>query len=162
MSETTISNATAFVQSYGSAIALSQDPNIFAETIAKALVRHYAPTFTANDHGHIVTAPPKDPLFWLNGVTTHLKRFQKSGLGWDMRLTDFRIEVVDDATADCHVTWAIEPKDREGWSWTNVYTWKDGGEVGEDGLRGAFVSVVSDEETEELFKRVPSWIEIEV
>lgn len=162
MPENTTSNATAFVQSYGSAIGLTQEPNISAETVAKALVRHYAPTFTAHDHGHVVTAPPNDALFWLIGVTTHLKRFQKSGLGWDMRLTKSQIEVVDESTANCHVTWAIEPKDREGWNWTNVYTWKDRGEIGEDGLRGAFVSVVSDEETEELFSRIPEWMEIEV
>ena len=51
----------------------------------------------------------------------------------------------------------------DGWEWTNVYGWKDGGEaVADDGLRGAFESVVSDGETEELFRRVPDFIEIEV
>jgi hypothetical protein len=43
-----------------------------------------------------------------------------------------------------------------------VYGWRDGGEVSEDGLRGLFESVVSDEETEELFRRVPGFLEIEV
>ena len=82
-----------------------------------------------------------------------------------MQLRDFRIEIVSESPAEakCHVTWGIEPVNGvEGWVWTNVYGWRDGGEVGEDGLEGAFVSVVSDEETEELFKRVPGFVEIEV
>ena len=165
MSTTTspLEAATAFVKSYGAAIALTQTPNITAEEIAAALVRHYSSTFTVYDHGHVVAAPPNNPDFWLKGVTAHLKRFQKSRLGLDMRLSGFRIEVVGEDAAKCHVTWSISPANREGWTWTNVYGWKDGGEVGAgDGLRGAFESVVSDEETEELFRRVPGFMEIEV
>jgi hypothetical protein len=159
----TLEAATAFVKSYSAAIARTHNPNTTAEEIATALVRHYGSAFTAYDHGHVVAAPPNDPDFWLKGVTTHLKRFQKSGLGWDMKLSDFRIEVVGEAAAKCHVTWSISPARQEGWEWTNVYGWKDGGEVGaENGLRGAFESVVSDQETEELFRRVPGFLEMEV
>ena len=43
-----------------------------------------------------------------------------------------------------------------------MYAWKDGGEVGEDGLKGAFESVVSDDETEKLMQRVPGFMDIEV
>lgn len=165
MSTTTspLEAATAFVESYGAAIALTQRPNITAEEIAAALVRHYGSTFTAYDHGHVVTAPADDSEFWLKGVTTYLKRFQKSGLGLDMKLGAFRIEVVSEAAAKCHVTWSISPANMDGWEWTNVYGWRDGGEaVADDGLRVAFESVVSDGETEELFRRVPDFIEIEV
>jgi hypothetical protein len=162
-SSSTLEAATAFVRSYGAAIALTQNPHTTVEEIATALVRHYSPHFTANDHGHTVTAPPNSPSFWLSGVTTHLKRFQKSGLGLDMKLSDYRIEVVGERAAKCHVTWWIQPGEgSEGWGWTNVYGWRDGGEVGGDGLRGMFESVVSDEETEELFRRVPGFLEIEV
>jgi hypothetical protein len=154
--------ATAFVQSYGAAISLTQKPHTTVPEIASALVRHYSPTFTAHDHGHTVTAPPDSPSFWLSGVTTHLKRFQKSGLGLNMKLSDYRIEVEGEKAAKCHVTWFIQPVEGEGWGWTNVYGWRDGGEVSEDGLRGLFESVVSDEETEELFRRVPGFLEIEV
>ena len=88
-----------------------------------------------------------------------MKRFWKSGLGWDMQLSDFRIEVVGEVAAKCHVTWSILPVDREGCTWTNVYGWRDGGGGGaEDGLTGAFESVVSDKETEELFRRVPGFL----
>lgn len=70
---------------------------------------------------------------------------------------------MSEQAAKCHVTWSISPKTGEGWEWTNLYGWRDGGEVGaEDGLKGAFESVVSDEETEKLFQRVPGFIEIEV
>jgi hypothetical protein len=161
---TTTALASAFVKSYGSAIALTQNPNTTAQEISTALVRHYAPTFTAYDHGYTISAPANDTNmdFWLTGVTTHLKRFQKSGLGWDMQLSDFRVEVVGEAEAKCHVTWSIKPLDREGWAWTNVYVWRDEGEVGEDGLRGLFGSVVSDEETERLMQRVPGFVQLEV
>jgi hypothetical protein len=156
--------ASAFVKSYGSAIALTQNPNITAQEISAALVRHYAPTFTAYDHGYTIVAPANDANmdFWLTGVTTHLKRFQKSGLGWDMQLSDFRVEVVGKVEAKCHVTWSIKPLDREGWAWTNVYVWRDEGEVGEDGLRGFFGSVASDDETEQLMQRVPGFMQLEV
>jgi len=79
-----------------------------------------------------------------------------------MTLSDFRIEVVSEEAAKCHVTWSISPVEGEGWAWTNVYGWRDGGEVGKDGLRGMFEFVVSDEETEELLRRVPGFVEIEV
>lgn len=79
-----------------------------------------------------------------------------------MKLSGFRIEVVSENAAKCHVTWSISPVTGEGWEWTNVYGWREGGEVGADGLKGAFESVVSDEETEKLFQRVPGFIEIEV
>jgi hypothetical protein len=52
--------------------------------------------------------------------------------------------------------------DREGWAWTNVYVWRDEGEVGEDGLRGFFGSVASDDETEQLMQRVPGFMQLEV
>lgn len=157
-----IESATAFVKSYGAAIALTHQPDSTIETVATALVRHYAPAFTAYDHGYTITVPANEPEFWLKGVMTHLKRFQKSGLGWNMKLSDFRIEVVSEFEAKCHVTWSIEPLDREGWAWTNVYVWRDEGEVGGDGLRGAFGSVVSDDETEQLMRRVPGFMELEV
>lgn len=154
--------ATAFVKSYGAAISLTQEPNVTAKTIAAALVRHYGPSFTAYDHGHIVAAPANDPNFWMTGVTKHLQRFEESGLGWDMKLSEFRVEVVSKSAAKCHVTWSITPAKGEGWAWTNVYGWKDSGEVGDDGLRGAFESVISDDETDKLLQRVPGFIDIEV
>jgi hypothetical protein len=154
--------ATAFIKSYGSAIALTHQPNTTATTIASALTAHYASTFTAHDHGHTITAPHNDPDFWLKGATKHLQRFQKAGLGWQMSLSDFRIEVVDESTAKCYLTWEIEPLEREGWSWTNMYLWRDEGETEEGGLRGAFGCVECDEETEGLMRRVPGFMELEV
>jgi hypothetical protein len=155
--------ATAFVKSYGAAISLTQNPDITAEEIAAALVRHYGSSFTAYDHGYTIAAPANEPNFWLTGVTTHLQRFQSSGLGWNMQLSDFRIEPTSDSAAKCHVTWSISPAKGEGWEWTNVYGWRDGGEVGaDDGLKGAFESVVSDDETEKVMQRVPGFMEIEV
>ena len=160
---TTLESATTFVKSYGAAIGLTQRPNVTAQEIAVALVRHYGPLFTAYDHGYTIAAPANEPDFWLKGVTTHLQRFQKSGLGWDMELSNFRIEVTSESTAKCHVTWSISPARGEGWAWTNVYEWKDeGAGIEADGLRGAFESVVSDDETEKLLQRVPGFIEIEV
>lgn len=80
-----------------------------------------------------------------------------------MELQSFRIEVMSADAAKCHLTWAIEPESTsgvEGWSWTNVYGWRDGEVDDRDGLRGAFVDVVSDEETEGLMKTVPGFMEL--
>lgn len=158
----TKSAAEAFTRSYGAAISLTQQPNYSATEIAAALVRHYSPNFTAYDHGYTIS-PSNDPEFWLKGVTMHLERFQKAGLGWKMELQSSRVEVTSADAAKCHLTWAIEPESTsgvEGWSWTNVYGWRDGEVDDRDGLRGAFVDVISDEETEGLMKNVPGFMEL--
>lgn len=150
--------AEAFARSYGKAIDLTTK-DVSAEVIATALVRHYSPNIICFDHGHIITAG-NDHDFWQIGVTKHLKRFQGTGLGWKMKLKDCRVEVVSASAAACHLTWELFPTEGDGWSWTNVYGWRDGDSTSPNGSKGAFEYVISDNETEALLSRIPGFLEL--
>jgi hypothetical protein len=163
MSATDVKTAAeAFCRSYGEAIALTTQEGVSAETIATALVAHYSPKYVAFNHGHTITANDDDPNFWQAGVTKYLQTFQKTGLGWKMKLRDYRVEVVSRSAAACYLTWEFLPAKGDGWAWTNVYGWRDGESTSPDGSQGAFEYAVSDNETEELLKRVPGFMELYV
>lgn len=151
--------AEAFSRSYGEAIDLTQQEGVSAERIATALVQHYSPKIVCFDHGYTITAGD-EPKFWQTNVTTHLQRFQKTGLGWKMKLRDYRVEVLSDSAAACHLTWEFLPSRGESWSWTNVYGWRDGDAMSPNGSKGAFEYVVSDNESGELMRRIPGFMEL--
>ncbi|KAM0717294.1 hypothetical protein Q7P37_007146 [Cladosporium fusiforme] len=152
--------AEAFISSYADAMELSLQPHASLETCAHALASHYSSKTTAFTHGHVLSTPPSTPDFWLTGIITHLKRFDKAGLGWRIRLKASRVHVLSDSAAACFVTWEIEPAQGEGWCWENVYGWRRGGEG--DGMVGWWEYIVSDNEVGELVKRVPGFWELEV
>jgi hypothetical protein len=151
--------AEAFSRSYGEAIDLTTQEGVSAEELATALVGHYSPKFVSFNHGH-VTSAGDDANFWQAGVTKYLQTFQKAGLGWKMRLQNYRVEVLTPSAAACHLTWEIMPANGDGWSWTNVYGWRDGESTSPNGSKGAFEYTVSDNETDELLKRVPGFMEL--
>lgn len=150
--------AQAFVRSYADAMELSLDPNTPLETCATALSSHYAPNFVAFTKGYVISTG-EDPDFWHKGVLTHLKRFQKAGLGWKIHLKASRVEALSDTAAACFITWEIEPAKGEGWCWENIYGWRGG--QGE-GAKGGWEYTVSDNEFDELIKRYPKFMELEV
>jgi hypothetical protein len=152
--------AEAFCRSYGEAIDLTNQKEVSAEEIATALIRHYTPKYVSFNHGHVITAGD-DPNSWQPGVTKYLQTFQKiSGLGWKMKLQNYRVEVLSASAAACYLTWEIFPAKGDGWSWTNVYGWRDGESMGPNGSKGAFEYSVSDNETEMLLKNVPNFMEV--
>ena len=151
--------AEAFCHSYGEAIDLTNQEGVSAEAIATALVAHYSPKYVSFNHGHVITAND-DPNFWQAGVTKYLQTFQKTGLGWKMKLQNYRVEVLSGSAAACHLTWEISPEKGDGWSWTNLYGWRNGEATSPNGSNGAFEYSVSDNETEELMKRVPKFMEL--
>jgi hypothetical protein len=151
--------AEAFCRSYGEAIDLTNPEVVSAEAIATALVGHYSPKYVSFDHGHTVIAGD-DPNFWKAGATKYLQTFQKTGLGWKMKLQNYRVEVLSVSAATCHLTWEISPAKGDGWSWTNLYGWRNGDSTSPNGSKGAFEYSVSDNETEELMKRVPEFMEL--
>ena len=152
--------AEAFSRSYGEAIDLTHQDGASAEIIANALVGHYSPKIVCFNNGRIITASDDDPNFWQTSVTQYLQTFQKTGLGWKMKLQDYRVETLSDSAAACHLTWEFMPAKGEGWSWTNVYGWRDGDSTSPNGSKGAFEYVVSDNETGELLKRIPGFMEL--
>lgn len=151
--------AEAFCRSYGEAIDLTTKDGVSAEEIATALVAHYSPKYVSFNHGHVITAND-DPDFWQAGVTKYLQNFQKTGLGWKMKLKDYRVEVLSGSAAACHLTWEIMPAKGDGWSWTNVYGWRDGESTSPNGSKGAFEYSISDNETEMLLKNAPGFMEL--
>jgi hypothetical protein len=151
--------AEAFSRSYGEAIDLTTKDGVSAEEIATALVAHYSPKYVSFNHGHVITAND-DPNFWQAGVTKYLQTFQKTGLGWKMKLKDYRVEALSGSAAACYLTWEIFPAKGDGWSWCNVYGWRDGDATSPNGSKGAFEYSVSDNETEMLLKNVPGFMQL--
>lgn len=87
-------------------------------------------------------------------VKQHLDNFERTGLGYDIRLKKSRVETVSPASALCWVTWEIHPKNGvEKWEWENVYGYRmrDKGEGWE--------FVISDNEMANLVQRVPGFFQ---
>lgn len=82
-------------------------------------------------------------------------RFERAGVGSDIRLTGFRVDPVSADAALCHVTWQVFPVNgTPGWAWTNVYGYRRRGE--EEG----FEFNISDNEIGELLRRFPNFFSL--
>lgn len=168
------SAATEFTTSYANAMCLTSHlPTINVSLTAAALAAHYGPNTTAYTHGHSVPIGSDA----VAGIAMHLQRFERSGLGCDIRMADCRVEAVSDGSAMCWITWKIRPKDKgvEGWTWENVYGYRRavgaemgtvkriGGEGKEEGWEkpeGWWELIVSDNEVSGILERVPDFMEL--
>lgn len=82
-------------------------------------------------------------------------RFERAGVGSDIRLADVRIVPVAADSALCHVTWQLFPANTvPGWSWTNVYGYRRRDET------EGFEFNISDNEIGELLKRFPDFFSL--
>ncbi|KAL1650750.1 hypothetical protein SLS58_000868 [Diplodia intermedia] len=176
--------ATAFLESYARAMHLA-DPgssNAAAATsadlgaVAAALAAHYGTGCTAYTLTHHVSLPSAEA--WLPGIAEHLARFERAGLGCDIRLARRRVEPVSEGSALCWLTWRIRPREeagREGWEWENVYAYRrappggaaeegakrigaEGGAEGWEKPEGWWEFIVSDNELSSLLARVPDFM----
>lgn len=87
----------------------------------------------------------------VTGVIEHLERFERVGLGHDIRLVKSRVDPVSASSALCWLSWKIYPKNEmEGWTWENVYGYR----VGQDGKEGWEMSI-ADNEVSGLLQRYP-------
>lgn len=150
--------AEAFVKSYADAMELSLQSNTTVEACAHALASHYTPATMNFTMGHQTSANGV-PDFWLTGINAHLKRFNKSGLGWKIHLKSARVEPLSSTAAACFLTWEIEPAKGEGWAWENIYGWRGNQDAGG---KGYWEYIVSDNEVGELIKRFPEFMQLEV
>ena len=142
-------SAEAFVQSYASAMHTAQDQDVTISSCAAALGAHYLPGLTSYAFGQQFSLSTRDE--WIEGVKRHLEKFEKSGLGYDIRLAKYRVESVSAGSAMCYVTWQILPKNNvEGWDWENVYGYR----LGLDGKEG-WEFIVSDNEVAGVMQRAP-------
>ncbi|KAK3062424.1 hypothetical protein LTS18_004078 [Coniosporium uncinatum] len=150
--------AESFTAAYAS--AMQCDTTTSLSDCASLLVSHYGPSFTSFTLGHVIELGNSSQA--LKSVENHLKRFNASGLGYDIAMTEHRIDVLSAGSALCHVTWQIKPKAEsgvEGWKWTNCYGFRRNGN-GEG--NGWWEFVVSDQEYEQLVGRMPGFMGIEV
>ncbi|SNS93531.1 hypothetical protein SAMN06295912_1255 [Sphingomonas laterariae] len=139
-----IERAGQFCRSYGEAMVNGR---------AQALADHYGFPYVSFTGGHISRFDDRDEADAM--VQAHLDRFERSGIGIDIRLANYRVEPVSGGAALCHLDWEIHPKNgAAGWSWSNVY-----------GLRQTpdsqhFEFNVSDNEFGELLARYPDFMSV--
>lgn len=87
--------------------------------------------------------------------TQQVARFDRAGIGTDIRLKDYKVVPVSDDAALCHLTWEVFPQDgTPGWSWLNIYGYRRKGD--EEG----FEFNISDNEIGELLKRFPNFFSL--
>ncbi|AGH48290.1 MULTISPECIES: hypothetical protein [Sphingomonadales] len=135
--------AKDFCRSYGDAMASGK---------AGALADHYGFPYVSFTGGYISRFEDRAEADAM--VQAHLDRFQRSGLGLDIRLADYRVEPVSGTGALCHLRWEIHPEKGEGWAWDNVYGLRQTA----DGQHFEFN--VSDNEFGELLARYPDFMSV--
>ena len=153
--------ASEFIASYAAAMALGGDSSKTLISVADALSAHYplSTPFTSFTFGHVAVFT--DRAHAIVTILAHLERINRSGLGIDVSMEKYRVEVVSTSSALCWITWAIKPRDgTEGWTWENVYGYRK--PVTSDGQaqKGYWEFVVSDQEIEGFLKRKPDFMEI--
>jgi hypothetical protein len=137
-----IARAEAFCSSYGKAME-SGDP--------AALAGHYGFPYVSFTLGYVSRFESRAEAD--AAVGSHVARFDRRGLGTDIRLEGARVEPVADGSALCHLRWAIYPQDdTPGWSWDNVYGLRQSADVQH------FEFNISDNEIGELLARFPDFM----
>lgn len=137
-----IGRAEDFCRSYGEAMASGG---------AEALASHYAEPYVSFTLGHVSQFGTREEA--VSSVAAHLARFERSGLGLDIRLEAFDVTPVSSGSALCRLRWAIYPAQAEGWSWENIYGLR------QSGTAQAFEFNISDNEIGELFARYPKFMQ---
>lgn len=141
--------AQIFVQSYASAMHTAQSPDATSTSCATALASHYLPGMTRYTFGHKHCFETQADS--VAGIKAHLEAFERSGLGYDIRLRRSSVESLSSHSAICWLTWGITPKNGAvGWSWQNVYGYRLG-QGGEEGWE----FVVTDNELAGVMQRAP-------
>ena len=137
-----IDRAGKFCHSYGEAMARSD---------SAGLVGHYGFPYISFTNGYITSF---DSVEQANAaVASHVERFDTTGLGSDIRLTDYRVEAASPTSALCHLTWEIFPANATpGWAWTNIYGLRQGPDSQH------FEFNISDNEIGELLGRFPDFM----
>ncbi|KAK4444805.1 hypothetical protein QBC34DRAFT_442167 [Podospora aff. communis PSN243] len=148
--------ALATLTGYAHALTSGAAASLSIPDISSQMARYYLPGCTAFTLGTINAFP--DEAFTRSMIQNQLERFTSLGVGINMRLEKARIEVISETSAACWATFAITPKNGEGWSWTNVYGFR-AIEGRENGLKGGWEWVVGDGEMTELLARYPDAME---
>ena len=136
-----IKGPDALCQSYNQAM-LAKDGRVMAG--------HYLFPYISFTLGHVHTFDDRATAD--AGCADQIDRFERAGVGSDIRITDYKIVEVSPDSALCHITWEIFPtNDMVGWRWTNIYGYRRRGD--EEG----FEFNISDNEIAELLQRFPDF-----
>lgn len=136
--------AEAFCRSYGQAM-LDKD--------GRAIAGHYLYPYISFTMGQVHRFDDRATADV--ACADQIARFERAGIGSDIRMTDARIVPVSDFSSLCHLTWEVFPTDgTAGWSWLNIY-----GYCRTDSEEG-FRFNISDNEIGELLKRFPNFYQL--
>jgi hypothetical protein len=139
-----IKGPEALCQGYGQAMD-SKD--------GKMLAGYYLFPYISFTSGHVHRF--EDRAIADESCEGQVRRFERAGIGSDIRLVDYKVVPVSEGSALCHLTWAVFPKNgMESWTWLNIYGYRRRDE--EEG----FEFNISDNEIEELLKRVPNFFSL--
>ena len=133
---------------------MAKGPEALCESYAKAhdgesLAAHYLFPYVSFTLGHVHSFETRED--GVKGCREQLERFDKVGLGRDLRMPSYKVEGVSPHSALCHVTWEIHPPEGvEGFTWTNIYGYR----LRENGEEG-FEFNISDNEIAALLARFP-------
>lgn len=134
----------AICKSYGQAM-LDKD--------GRAIAGHYLFPYISFTNGGVHTFDDRATAD--EACTGQVARFERTGVGSDIRLKDFKVVPVSADSALCHLTWEVFPENgTPGWSWLNIYGYRRRGD--EEG----FEFNISDNEIGELLKRFPNFFEL--
>ena len=133
--------AEEFCRSYGRAM-LDKD--------GKAIAGHYLFPYISFTSGIVTTFDDRETAD--EACVGQVARFERTGVGSDIRLQDFKVVPVSDESALCHLTWEVFPENgMPGWKWLNIYGYRRRGD--DEG----FEFNVSDNEIGELLSRFPNF-----
>ncbi|OCC22438.1 hypothetical protein MB02_16900 [Croceicoccus estronivorus] len=136
-----IKGPDALCRSYGQAM-LDKD--------GKAIAGHYVFPYYSFTLGQVHCFD--DRATANDACSDQVARFERAGVGSDIRMREFEVVQVSDGSALCHITWEVFPVNgMAGWSWTNVYGYRRRGD--EEG----FEFNISDNEIGELLQRFPDF-----
>lgn len=158
MTDNLRTKAESFCQSYAKAVNCT-DPSKVEET-AQAILSHYiSKGFVSFSLGNVNQLGTHEEA--AIRAIPYLNRWFTLGIGLNVTLEKTRIEVVSPFNALCFITWKAHPLPQCGeseWTFENVYSYRlDPGQ--EDG-RGEFEFAISDNETSELLRRFPNFMDM--
>jgi len=134
----------AICESYGQAM-LDKD--------GRAIAGHYLFPYVSFTNGGVHTFDDRATAD--EACIGQVARFERTGVGSDIRLKDFKVVPVSADSALCHLTWEVFPENgTPGWTWLNIYGYRRKGDT------EGFEFNVSDNEIGELLKRFPNFFQL--
>lgn len=116
----------------------------------KAVAAHYVYPFVSFSLGYVNTFT--DLAHAEAQCGAQIARYDRAGIGYDIRLKDFKVTPVSETAALCDVTWEFHPANGMApFSWSNIYGYRRKGD--EEG----FEFTIADNQVAAFLARVPNF-----